>query len=138
MRKILIAFGLIWLFVWCVIGFYLGSQHLPHIQEMEKLAEDGNLVEFWSTMTVWKLSASSHSHALGFACILILVALVMPDMRFSDKTKKILGVLLMLGVLLSGIFGWFLFLPLVLVGELLVVAMILMSFIGIIREVVGR
>lgn len=138
MRKILIAFGLIWLFVWCVAGFYLGSQHLPHIQEMEKLAEEGNLAEFWSTMTVWKLSASGHSHALGFAIILILVALVMPDMRFSDKSKGILGMLLILGVLISGIFGWFLFLPLVLVGELLVVAMVLMSFIGVIRGLSSR
>jgi len=133
MRRILIAFGLIWLFVWSVVGFYLGAQHLPHIEEMETLAEDGNLVDFWSTMTAWKSSASIHSHALGFACILILVALVLPDMRFSDRTKKILGVLLMLGVLLSGIFAWFLFMPLVLVGELLVVAMILMSFIGVMR-----
>jgi len=133
MRKILIAFGLIWLFVWCVVGFYLGSQHLPHIQEMEKLAEDGNLLEFWSTMTVWKMNATIHSHALGFAFILILIALIMPDMRFSDRTKKILGALLILGVMLSGIFGWFLFMPLVLLGELLVVAMVLMSIIGIVR-----
>jgi len=133
MRKILIAFGLIWVFVCCGVGFFLGSQHLPHIQEMEKLAREGNLVEFWSTMNVWKLHASSHSHALGFAFILVLVALVMPDMRFTERAKKVLGVLLVVGVVLSTIFGWFLFLPLVLLGEILIVAMVLMSFIGIMR-----
>ena len=133
MRKILIAFGLIWVFVWCGVGFYLGSQHMPHIQEMEKLAQEGNLVEFWNTMNVWKLRASSHSHALGFTSLLILVALVMPDMRFSDRAKKVLGILLIVGVVLSTIFGWFLFLPLVLLGEVLVVSMVLMSFIGIMR-----
>ena len=133
MRKILIAFGLIWVFVWCGVGYYLGSQHMPHIQEMEKLAQEGNLVEFWNTMNVWKLRASSHSHALGFTSLLILVALVMPDMRFSDRAKKVLGILLIVGVVLSTIFGWFLFLPLVLLGEVLVVSMVLMSFIGIMR-----
>jgi len=116
-----------------ILGFYLGSQHMPHIQEMEKLAQEGNLVEFWNTMNVWKLRASSHSHALGFTSLLILVALVMPDMRFSDRAKKVLGILLIVGVVLSTIFGWFLFLPLVLLGEVLVVSMVLMSFIGIMR-----
>jgi len=106
---------------------------MPHIQEMEKLAQEGNLVEFWNTMNVWKLRASSHSHALGFTSLLILVALVMPDMRFSDRAKKVLGILLIVGVVLSTIFGWFLFLPLVLLGEVLVVSMVLMSFIGIMR-----
>jgi hypothetical protein len=133
MRKILIAFGLIWVFVWCGAGFYLGSQHMPHIQEMERLAQEGNLEEFWSTMNNWNLHASSHSHALGFTTLLILVALVMPDMRFSDRAKEVLGTLLIVGVVLSTIFGWVLFLPLVLLGEILVVAMVLMSFIGIMR-----
>ena len=137
MRRIMIAFGLIWIFVWCGVGFYLGSQHLPHIQYMERLAQEGNLVEFWSTMNMWKLRASSHSHALAFASILILVALVLPDMRFSDRTKNVLGILLIAGVVLSSIFGWFLFLPLVVLGELLVVAMVLMSFIGIMRGLRG-
>jgi hypothetical protein len=125
MRKILIAFGLIWVFVWCGAGFYLGSQHMPHIQEMERLAQEGNLEEFWSTMNNWNLHASR--------TLLILVALVMPDMRFSDRAKEVLGTLLIVGVVLSTIFGWVLFLPLVLLGEILVVAMVLMSFIGIMR-----
>jgi hypothetical protein len=58
---------------------------------------------------------------------------VMPDMDFSDKAKNVLGILLIVGVVLSTIFGWFLFLPLVVLGELLVVAMVLMSFIGVMR-----
>ena len=106
---------------------------MPHIQEMEKLAQEGNLEEFWSTMNAWKMHATSHSHALCFASLLILVALVMPDMRFSDRAKKVLGVLLIVGVVLSTIFGWFHFLPLIVLGETLVVAMVLMSFIGIMR-----
>jgi len=84
-------------------------------------------------MNAWKMQASGHSHALSFAFLMIMVALVMPDMRFSDRSKKVLGVLLILGVLLSGIFGWFHFLPLIVLGEFLIVAMVLMSFIGIVR-----
>ncbi len=133
MRKILLAFGLFWVFLWCLVGFYIGAQHIPHIQKMETLAREGNLVGFWSTMNMWKLHASIHSHALGFSFILILVALVMPELGFSDRTKKVLGILLIVGVVLSTIFGWFLFLPLVLLGELLVVAMVLVSFLGIMR-----
>jgi len=133
MREILIAFGLIWVFVWSGVGFYLGSQHMPHIQEIEKLAQEGNLVEFWSTMNAWKMRSSNHAHALCFASVMILVALVMPDMRFSDRAKNVLGVLLIVGVVSSTIFGWFHFLPLVVPGEILVVAMVMMSSIGIIK-----
>jgi hypothetical protein len=57
----------------------------------------------------------------------------MPDMDFSDKAKEVLGILLIVGVVLSTLFGWFLFPPLVVLGELLVVAMVLMSFIGVMR-----
>ena len=133
MRKVLIAFGLIWVFVWCGVGFYLGPQYIPHVREMEKLAQEGNLVEFWSTWNAWKMHATSHAHALCLSFLVIIVALVMPDMRFSDKTKKILGVLLIVGVVLSSIFEWFHFLPLRVPGEILVVAMVLMGSIGIIK-----
>ena len=138
MREILIAFGLIWVFVWCGVGFYLGSQHTPHIQEMEKLAQEGNLVEFWNTMNAWNMQTSSHAHALCFASLMILVALVMPDMRFSNRAKRVLGILLIVGVVSSTIFGWFHILPLVVPGEILIVAMVMMSCIGIMRGVRER
>ena len=101
MNRILMAFGLLWLFVWCVAGFYIGSQHMHHIQEMGELSHEGNLVGFWNTLSAWKMSTSIHSHALCFAFLLILMALVMPSMRYSDKSKKILGLILILGVMLS-------------------------------------
>ena len=76
MRTVLIAFGLMWVFVWCGVGFYVGSQHTPYIQQMEALAQEGNLEELWSTMNAWKMHATSHSHALCLAFLLILVALI--------------------------------------------------------------
>lgn len=45
MRKILIAFGLIWIFVWCGVGIYMGLQHESYIHEMEASAQGGNLVK---------------------------------------------------------------------------------------------
>ena len=133
MRKILIAFGLILVFVWCIAGFYIGSQHMLHNQELDKIAQEGNLLEFWRSTNAWNMRSSCHSHALCFASILILVALVMPDMKLSDKAKTVMGVLLIVGVLSSTIFMWFHILPLVVPGEFLLVAMVFMSFVGILR-----
>ena len=138
MKKTLIAFGLIWVFVWCIVGMYMGSQYGPYADAMDRLSREGNLAELWDTWNAWKMHAVSHTHAICFAFVSILVALVMPEMRFSDKTKKILGVLLILGVAFHGIFGWFHFHPVMVPAGILVVAMVLMSFVGIMRGPGGK
>jgi len=135
MGKVMIAVGLIWLFIWCLCGFYLGVLYEPYINEMKSLAEQGNLTGFWDTFSSWKSHAVAHSHALCFSFVLILIALSMPYIEFSDKTKCIIGLLLIIGVVLFGISDWFKLIPLIMIGGVLIVAMVLVSFIGVLRGI---
>lgn len=57
------------------------------------------------------MHAKTHAHALCYSLLVILAALIMPDVRYSDNTKRILRVLLILGVILCSIFEWFRFVP---------------------------
>jgi len=135
MGKVMIAVGLIWIFAWCIVGFYLGVGHQAYTSKMGELAEQGNLTEFWNTFSGWKSHAVAHSHALCTSFVLILVALAMPYIEFSDKTKWITGLLLIIGVVLAGIFDWFKIMPLMIVGDILIMAMVLVGFIGALRGI---
>jgi len=135
MGKVMIAFSLIWIFVWCIAGFYLGMTHLAYNNKMAELAKQGNLVDFWNTFSAWKHHSVAHAHAIGTSFILILIALVMPYIKFSDKVKWTIGLLLIIGVALYSIFDWFFFDPLLIAGGILIVAMVLVSFIGALRGI---
>jgi hypothetical protein len=134
MRKTLIAFGLVWLFVWCAIGMLLGSKHLAYIAELETLAKNGEHVKFVQTWQDWKTRTVNHSHALNFSFLAILVGLIMPEIGFSDRGKKAIAYALILGTVLTGIFSWYVrVLPLMGLGNILITIAVLASAIGFIR-----
>jgi len=70
--------------------------------------------------------------------VLILIALAMPYMEFSDKVKWVNGILLIIGVVLAGIFDWFKFVPLMIVGDILIIAMVLVSFTGALKGIISK
>lgn len=135
MRKILFAFGLLWILLWCIVGIYLGIQHESYIKDMEKFAQANDLSKFWDTQNAWKTKTSSHSHALCLSFLLLLMTLILPYMGLSDKLKNILGVILIVGVVLASVFEWFAVIPLMVIGELLVIIAIVISLIGVIKRV---
>jgi len=135
MGKVMITFGLIWIFIWCVVGLSLGVGYKAYALKMGDFAEQGNLVEFWKTFSSWKSRSVAHSHALCITFVLILVALTMPYIKLADNIKWITGLLLIIGVVLASIFDWFKFLPLMIVGDILIIAMVLVSFIGALKGV---
>lgn len=57
----------------------------------------------------------------------------MPEMKITDKTKNILGILYIIGVVFYSIFGWFNFLPVVVPASILIVVGVIMSFIGVVK-----
>ena len=132
-ERVMIAVGLIWLFVWCLCGFYLGVLHEPYLKEMKSLAEEGNLTGFWQSFSSWKVKSSVHSHALCLSFLLILVGLAMPHIRFGNTLKLIFGTVLIVGVIISPIFQWFQIKPGMIIGNILIVAMVLAFFIGALR-----
>ena len=135
MGKVMIALALLMIFAWCIVGLQLGMGHHAYSSKMAELAEQGNLIEFWNTFSSWKGYTSAHSHALCTSFVLILIALAMPYIGFSDKIKWITGLLLIIGVGLFGISHWFTWIPLMIISGVLIIAMVLMSFIGALRGI---
>ena len=130
MGKVMIALALLMIFAWCIVGLYLGIGHPAYNSKMAELAEQGNLIEFWNTFSSWKGHTVPHAHGIGTSFVLILIALSMPYIEFSDKTKWIIGLLLIIGVGLFGVSDWFKWIPLIKIGGALIVTMVLVSFIG--------
>jgi len=130
MGKVMIALALLMIFAWCIVGLYLGIGHPAYNSKMAELAEQGNLTGFWDTFSSWKSRAAAHSHALCLSFLLILIALAMPYIGFSDKIKWIIGLLLIIGVGLFGVSDWFKWIPLIKIGGVLIITMVLVSFIG--------
>ena len=133
MITILSVFGLCSLFVWSLVGLYLGLKHESHLKELESSAKKGTLADYFSTWSAWKTHAGSHGHALLQALICIIVALVIPQMGFADMAINILGILLIVGSVVASIAHWFYFIPLIGLGSVLFLIGILMSTIGFIR-----
>lgn len=59
----------------------------------------------------------------------------MPEMKYSEKLKKTIGILLTSGVVINGIFGFIGIQLLIGLGAVLILVSVLMSFIGIIQNV---
>ncbi len=133
MITVLSVFGLCYLFVWSVIGFYLGVKHESHVQKLESSAKKGNLQDYFGEWSVWKLHAGGHAHALLLALICIIVALIMPQMVLTETIKTILVVLLFVGTVLASVAHWFYFKPILGLGSALFLIGLLISIIGFIK-----
>jgi hypothetical protein len=136
MRKFLIAFGLIWSFIWSAFGLFLGMMKQDEwLATMKGAAIGSDLPQFLESWLWWKGISSIHAHALGFSFLLIITGLILPEMRYSEKAKTTIGIMLTSGVVISIIFGFWAIPPLKGLGAVLVLVSILMSFIGIIQNV---
>ena len=134
MRKILIAFGLIWTFIWSVYGLFLGAlKHDEWVATMESAVKGGDLPQFWQAWHWWKGQTVNHTHTICFSFLMILIALILPEMKFSEKVKNTLGILLISGVVIHGIFSFLVIQQLMGLGAVLILVSVLMSFIGIIK-----
>ncbi|NWF52671.1 MAG: hypothetical protein HXY47_06260 [Nitrospirae bacterium] len=132
MGKIMITVGLIWLLVGCIYGYNLAQLQNSFLNEMKTLTEKGDLVGFWKTFRAWKIKCIlGHDHILCFSYILILTGLVMPYIRLGEALKAVLGVLLIIGAVMSPLFVLlFKYKPGMLVANVLIMAIILVYAIG--------
>ena len=135
MVAVLTKFGLGYLFVWCVVGLYLGFKHDSHREALEAAAKKGNFADYFARWSAWKMHAGAHAHALLLALICIIVALIMPQIGLADTAKNILGILLIIGTILASISHWFYFKPLLALGSLMFLIGFLMTFVGFIKGV---
>jgi hypothetical protein len=133
MKKALIIFGLVWFLAGGLLGIYLAAESKAVYNDMEVAINSGDSVKVWDIFNSWRGRVSTHTHALSLSLLAIIIALTMSEMRFSEKTKLILGIVLILGVALSGIFSWFYFEPLMGLGYILILVTILMSIVGVVK-----
>ncbi len=133
MGTVLSVFGLCYLFVWSVVGLFLGIKHDAHVRALESSAKKGSLQDFFGEWSKWKLHAGSHAHAPLLALICIIIGLIMPQMILADTIKTVLVVLLIVGTILSSIAHWFYFKPVLGLGAVLFLVGLFMSIMGFIR-----
>ena len=133
MTTALSVFGLCYLFVWCIVGLYLGFKHESHREALESSAKKGNLADYFGIWSAWKMHAGAHAHALLLALICIVVALLMPQIVLADTAQNILGILLIVGTILASVFHWFYFKPLLALGSVMFLIGFLMTLIGFIK-----
>ena len=69
------------------------------------------------------------------AVVIIFVAYLLPDMKYSYKTKNVLGVLLIIGIMAQAVFFSVGLKTHIKYGRLLVNIVVLMSFIGVLIAV---
>ncbi len=71
-------------------------------------------------------------YILGLVIITLLVTLLLPDMKYSYKTKNFLGIALIFGTILTSLFYPFHIKVGVFIGSLLITIVIIMTFIGVV------
>ncbi len=85
-RRILLIWGMIWLFLWLLPGMYLG----PRVEEIFKAQPGYFLFHLRGT----------HSHALGLSFLVLIMGLVQPLLGLSERAKSFVAVALCFGTLL--------------------------------------
>lgn len=117
-QKLLIIWGMIWLFLWLAAGLSMGPR-VESLTQMEK---------------------SAHSHALCLSMVVLVMGLLQPFMGLSEKVRYAFGWVLAVGTFLSPV-GILLELAssamfvIPMIGAILVVISILVYLIGILRFV---
>lgn len=117
-----------------MFGFVLGVQHDGYTEEMEEIAAANNLEDCWATWSDWKAQAASHAHAISFAIIAVILGLVVPSINLSDKTINVMGWLVILGAILGSVFELYKVLPLMIIGQTMIIVGLLIGIIGVIKN----
>ena len=88
------------------------------------------MTTFWQDVTMYLLKINID--ILGLILIVIMMILLLPDMKYSYKTKNVLGILVIIGMLLQIIFFPLRIKIAVLVGTSLLSLSLFLGIIGVI------
>lgn len=129
MKRIFIAFGLLWAGIWLVFGIFLFVWHTPYFEQSRHLIDEGHLLQFWQNIAAWENSIIAFFHALVLALLTMGLGALATDFVFSEELKRILTAMQVSGVIISGLCHLAGFMPGMVVGESLVFAVIIICFI---------
>jgi len=133
-KKFLIFFGLLWIALWSVPGIFIEFQQQANLDKMEIYAKSRNLEQYLSARSSWELNINACAHAAYLSIFVIIIGLILTDINASDRYKKIIVLFLVLGVVLASIFKWLVIMPVMALGDGLVIVAILMTLVGIIEK----
>jgi len=131
---ILVGCSLAWMILWLILGFIPGKNLPRYRDEMERIAGEGDLAQFWATFDDRKVQTVAHAHATVFSCVTFLIGLAMEVglIGYGQTFQIVLAVWLMSGVILESLGTRHRFVPAVIVGYVLFLTAVIASFIGVI------
>jgi len=133
MNKVLVSFGMFWIILWCCIGLYHGAMQESYAERMLGLAQKNDLLGYWNLWNEWSWGKVIHSHAINFAFLLILMGFVYPAVKLQEKTKTVLGLGAMLGMIMAAVFGTLQILVPDAIGDLLLLGAFIVYAFGYAR-----
>ena len=129
MKRIFIAFGLLWIGVWLIFGTFLFIWHGPYLEKSMLLIDQGNFPQFFDKMATWENNVAAFFHALGLALVTITLGTFSTELDFSERLMKILIPMQIAGVAFSGLCHLTDFIPGMVAGECLVFSVIIVCFV---------
>ncbi len=134
MKRTLIAFGLFWIIVSSFLGMYLGMESESYNSNMTEISQKGDLAAYWNIWSTWKSQSNTHAHALGLALVVLLTGAVLSELNLTDKMVKIMGILLISGTVFASIFQFIYVVPLMALGDVLILAGLVIALIGVMKK----
>lgn len=131
MDELLIIFGFGWMVISALIGLALGARHEPHVASLEELARQGELVAYHRALDKYKWRVTVHAHGMLFALVSIVVGLVLARTTYSPLTRDGIAVAMALAAVIWTIGGFRSIKALMGIGDLLFVAGIVATLIGL-------
>lgn len=133
MSEVLVLFGFVWILASALIGLMLAGRHEPHVASLDEMARRGDLVAYHRALDAYKWRVTVHAHGMLFALVAIVIGFAMPKMAYSPLVTDGLAI-----AVIAAAAGWtiagFKSIKLVMgLADLLFVAAILTTIVGLAR-----
>lgn len=132
--QLLLVFGFCWMVVACLLGISQGIKHTPHLNDLELMARAGDLLGYHRALSVFKQNTTAHTHSVLFPLVTMVIALSMPLTGYTGVYSAILGMGLIAATVIWTLGGIFHMKALKGLGDLLLLASILMTLVGLAKS----
>lgn len=134
MAERLVMFGFAWMVVAALVGLVLARLHHESLEQLETVAGRGDLLEYHRISDAYKWNKTVHAHAFLFSLVAVSVGLAMPRMVYPLLVIDALGVALMVAPVTWTIGARFSLRPLMVIGDLALLASIAVAAAGMARS----
>ena len=133
MANMLVMFGYSWMVMAAIIGLLLAKRHETTLGDLERIAATGNLSEYHRVNDGYKWNKTVHAHAFLFSVVSVAIGLAMPRMNYPDAVTSVLAIALMVAVVVWTVGGLRSSKPLMVIGDLTLLASIVATVVGMAR-----